>query len=311
LNTYTNIDQYKATKCAVVTIGTFDGVHQGHQKILKRVVKRAQKDDLTSVLLTFFPHPRMVLQPEHDLKLINTIDERIKLVASQGIENIVIHPFSKEFSKTTAEDYVKDILVDRLRAKVVVIGYDHRFGINRSASIKELKRFAADLNFEVIEISKKEVEEVAVSSTKIRTTLGKGAIEKTNKYLNRDFSIHGTVISGKKLGRTLGYPTANLAVSESYKLIPASGVYITSSLIDGKRIYGMTNIGTNPTVSNESVQTIETYYLDFKGDLYDRQMELFFHKRLRSEAKFDNLQSLVATMRRDEQNTRAYAQQLE
>lgn len=311
MNTYTNIDQYKATKCAVVTIGTFDGVHQGHQKILKRVVKRAQKDDLTSVLLTFFPHPRMVLQPEHDLKLINTIDERIKLVASQGIENIVIHPFSKEFSKTTAEDYVKDILVDRLRAKVVVIGYDHRFGINRSASIKELKRFAADLNFEVIEISKKEVEEVAVSSTKIRTTLGKGAIEKTNKYLNRDFSIHGTVISGKKLGRTLGYPTANLAVSESYKLIPASGVYITSSLIDGKRIYGMTNIGTNPTVSNESVQTIETYYLDFKGDLYDRQMELFFHKRLRSEAKFDNLQSLVATMRRDEQNTRAYAQQLE
>lgn len=311
MNTYTNIDQYKATKGAVVTIGTFDGVHQGHQKILKRVVKRAQKDDLTSVLLTFFPHPRMVLQPEHDLKLINTIDERIKLVASQGIENIVIHPFSKEFSKTTAEDYVKDILVDRLRAKVVVIGYDHRFGINRSASIKELKRFAADLNFEVIEISKKEVEEVAVSSTKIRTTLGKGAIEKTNKYLNRDFSIHGTVISGKKLGRTLGYPTANLAVSESYKLIPASGVYITSSLIDGKRIYGMTNIGTNPTVSNESVQTIETYYLDFKGDLYDRQMELFFHKRLRSEAKFDNLQSLVATMRRDEQNTRAYAQQLE
>jgi riboflavin kinase/FMN adenylyltransferase len=311
LNTYTNIDQYKASKGAVVTIGTFDGVHQGHQKILKRVVKRAQNDHLTSVLLTFFPHPRMVLQPEHDLKLINTIDERIELAANQGIENIVIHPFSKEFSTTTAEDYVKDILVDRLRAKVVVIGYDHRFGVNRSASIKELKQFAADFDFEVIEISKKEVEEVAVSSTKIRTTLEKGAIEKTNKYLNRDFSIHGTVISGKKIGRTIGYPTANLEVSESYKLIPALGVYITSSLIDGERVYGMTNIGTNPTVSDGSVQTIETYYLDFKGDLYDRQMELFFHKRLRSEAKFDNLSSLVVTMKRDEQNTRAYAQQLE
>jgi riboflavin kinase/FMN adenylyltransferase len=311
LNTYTNIDQYKASKGAVVTIGTFDGVHQGHQKILKRVVKRAQNDHLTSVLLTFFPHPRMVLQPEHDLKLINTIDERIELAANQGIENIVIHPFSKEFSTTTAEDYVKDILVDRLRAKVVVIGYDHRFGVNRSASIKELKQFAADFDFEVIEISKKEVEEVAVSSTKIRTTLEKGAIEKTNKYLNRDFSIHGTVISGKKIGRTIGYPTANLEVSESYKLIPALGVYITSSLIDGERVYGMTNIGTNPTVSDGSVQTIETYYLDFKGDLYDRQMELFFHKRLRSEAKFDNLSSLVLTMKRDEQNTRAYAQQLE
>lgn len=311
MNTYTNIDQYKASKGAVVTIGTFDGVHQGHQKILKRVVKRAQNDHLTSVLLTFFPHPRMVLQPEHDLKLINTIDERIELAANQGIENIVIHPFSKEFSTTTAEDYVKDILVDRLRAKVVVIGYDHRFGVNRSASIKELKQFAADFDFEVIEISKKEVEEVAVSSTKIRTTLEKGAIEKTNKYLNRDFSIHGTVISGKKIGRTIGYPTANLEVSESYKLIPALGVYITSSLIDGERVYGMTNIGTNPTVSDGSVQTIETYYLDFKGDLYDRQMELFFHKRLRSEAKFDNLSSLVLTMKRDEQNTRAYAQQLE
>lgn len=311
MNTYTNIDQYKASKGAVVTIGTFDGVHQGHQKILKRVVKRAQNDHLTSVLLTFFPHPRMVLQPEHDLKLINTIDERIELAANQGIENIVIHPFSKEFSTTTAEDYVKDILVDRLRAKVVVIGYDHRFGVNRSASIKELKQFAVDFDFEVIEISKKEVEEVAVSSTKIRTTLEKGAIEKTNKYLNRDFSIHGTVISGKKIGRTIGYPTANLEVSESYKLIPALGVYITSSLIDGERVYGMTNIGTNPTVSDGSVQTIETYYLDFKGDLYDRQMELFFHKRLRSEAKFDNLSSLVLTMKRDEQNTRAYAQQLE
>jgi riboflavin kinase/FMN adenylyltransferase len=311
LNTYTNIDQYKASKGAVVTIGTFDGVHQGHQKILKRVVKRAQNDHLTSVLLTFFPHPRMVLQPEHDLKLINTIDERIELATNQGIENIVIHPFSKEFSTTTAEDYVKDILVDRLRAKVVVIGYDHRFGVNRSASIKELKQFAVDFDFEVIEISKKEVEEVAVSSTKIRTTLEKGAIEKTNKYLNRDFSIHGTVISGKKIGRTIGYPTANLEVSESYKLIPALGVYITSSLIDGERVYGMTNIGTNPTVSDGSVQTIETYYLDFKGDLYDRQMELFFHKRLRSEAKFDNLSSLVLTMKRDEQNTRAYAQQLE
>jgi riboflavin kinase/FMN adenylyltransferase len=309
LNTYTNIDQYKASKGAVVTIGTFDGVHQGHQKILKRVVNRAQNDHLTSVLLTFFPHPRMVLQPEHDLKLINTIDERIELAASQGIENVVIHPFSKEFSRTTAVDYVKDILVDRLRAKVVVIGYDHRFGINRSASIKELKQFAADFDFEVIEISKKEVEEVAVSSTKIRTTLEKGAIEKTNTYLNRDFSIHGRVISGKKIGRTIGYPTANLSVSESYKLIPAFGVYITSSLINGERVYGMTNIGNNPTVSNEAVQTIETYYLDFKGDLYDRQMELFFHKRLRSEVKFDTLPALVATMKLDEQNTRAYAQQ--
>ncbi|AGC76125.1 riboflavin kinase/FMN adenylyltransferase [Nonlabens dokdonensis] len=309
LNTYYNIEEYKATKKAVVTIGTFDGVHQGHQKILDRVVSRAKTEGLTSVLLTFFPHPRMVLQPDHDLKLINTIDERVQLVSNQGIENIVIHPFSKEFSRTTAFDYVKNILVDQLNAKVVVIGYDHRFGINRSASIIELKEFAVQFDFEVIEISKKEVEEVAVSSTKIRKTLQSGAIEKTNTYLNRDYSITGIVKSGKKIGRTIGYPTANLHVEEAYKLIPAAGVYVTSSVIDGKRVYGMTNIGTNPTVSDEAQQTIETYYIDFNEDLYNRKMELFFHKRLRSEEKFKDLEDLVAAMKQDEQKTRHYAQQ--
>lgn len=310
MNTYDNIDKYKAVKGAVVTIGTFDGVHQGHQKILQRVVKKAQEENLTSLLLTFFPHPRMVLQPEHDLKLINSIRERVDLVANQGIENIVIHPFSKEFSRTTAIDYVKDILVDKLKAKVIVIGYDHRFGINRSASIKQLIEYSEDYDFEVIEISKKEVEEVAVSSTKVRHALENGAIEITNKYLNCDFSIHGTIVTGKQVGRTIGYPTANLIVKESYKLIPAPGVYITSSMINNTRVYGMTNIGVNPTVSNEAIQTIETYYLDFKEDLYGKNLELFFHKRLRQEEKFNHLEDLVKAMQLDEQKTRAYVQQV-
>lgn len=309
MNTYYNINDYKAAKKAVVTIGTFDGVHQGHQKILDRVVSKARTEGLTSILLTFFPHPRMVLQPDHDLKLINTIEERVELVAKQGVENVVIHPFSKEFSRTTAYDYVKNILVDQLNAKVVVIGYDHRFGINRSASIEELKEFAALFDFEVIEISKKEVQEVAVSSTKIRKTLLSGEIEKTNNYLNRDFSISGIVKSGKKIGRTIGYPTANLHIDEVYKLIPAAGVYVTSSVIDGKCVYGMTNIGTNPTVSDEAQQTIETYYIDFNEDLYNRKMELFFHKRLRSEEKFKDIEDLVAAMKKDEQKARSYAQQ--
>lgn len=309
MNTYYNINDYKAAKKAVVTIGTFDGVHQGHQKILDRVVSKAKTEGLTSILLTFFPHPRMVLQPDHDLKLINTIEERVELVANQGVENVVIHPFSKEFSRTTAYDYVKNILVDQLSAKVVVIGYDHRFGINRSASIEELKEFAALFDFEVIEISKKEVQEVAVSSTKIRKTLLSGEIEKTNNYLNRDFSISGIVKSGKKIGRTIGYPTANLHIDEVYKLIPAAGVYVTSSVIDGKCVYGMTNIGTNPTVSDEAQQTIETYYIDFNEDLYNRKMELFFHKRLRSEEKFKDIEDLVAAMKKDEQKARSYAQQ--
>ena len=309
MNTYYNINDYKAAKKAVVTIGTFDGVHQGHQKILDRVVSKARTEGLTSILLTFFPHPRMVLQPDHDLKLINTIEERVELVANQGVENVVIHPFSKEFSRTTAYDYVKNILVDQLSAKVVVIGYDHRFGINRSASIEELKEFAALFDFEVIEISKKEVQEVAVSSTKIRKTLLSGEIEKTNNYLNRDFSISGIVKSGKKIGRTIGYPTANLHIDEVYKLIPAAGVYVTSSFINNKRVYGMTNIGTNPTVSDEAQQTIETYYIDYNEDLYNRKLELFFHKRLRSEEKFKDLEDLVAAMKKDEQKARSYAQQ--
>ncbi|WP_124979360.1 bifunctional riboflavin kinase/FAD synthetase [Nonlabens xiamenensis] len=310
MKTFAHIDEYDITSGSVVTIGTFDGVHQGHQKILKRVVKTAQQHQLTSLLLTFFPHPRMVLQPDHELKLINTIDERVSLVANQGIDNIVIHPFSKEFSRTSASDYVQHILVERLKAKVVVIGYDHRFGINRSASILELKAFGQEFGFEVVEISKKEVEEVAVSSTKVRNSLSHGDIQVTNTYLNRDFSIQGKVVSGKKIGRTIGYPTANLHVPETYKMLPATGVYITSSIIGGHRVYGMTNIGNNPTVASSSKQTIETYYLNREDDLYGQQMELFFHKRLRDEKKFDSMDELIAAMKLDEQETKAYAQHL-
>ena len=292
----------------MVTIGTFDGVHHGHQQILKRVVDRAKNEDLTSLLLTFFPHPRMVLQPDHDLKLINTIDERVDLVAASGVEHMVIHPFSMEFSRTSAHAYVKDILVDKLNAGVVVIGYDHHYGRNRSANIVDLRKDAEEYGFELIEISKEEIDEVAVSSTKVRNAITDGKMLTANQYLNRPFSINGMVIKGKQIGRTIGYPTANLKVSEKYKLIPKTGVYITSSLIDGKTVFGMTNIGTNPTVdsSNRSL-SIETYYLDFDQNLYDQKMELFFHNRLRDEAKFDSLEELKKNMATDEQKTRAYA----
>ena len=310
MNTYNNISDYKAAKGAVVTIGTFDGLHQGHQKILDRVVSRSRKDGLTSVVLTFFPHPRMVLQPDHNLQLINTIGERVDLIAQQGIENVIIHPFSKEFSRTTASEYVEDILIRQLNAKVVVIGYDHRFGRNRSASITQLREFSKEHDLDIIEISKKEVEEVAVSSTKIRKALSEGDVQIASEYLNRTFSISGTVTSGKQLGRTMGYPTANLKVQEAYKIIPANGVYVTSSVINGKIVYGMTNIGTNPTVSNEGERSIETNYLDINTDLYHQKMELFFHKRLREEKRFDNLEHLKEAMARDKQNTIEYVEQI-
>ena len=294
----------------MVTIGTFDGLHQGHQKILDRVLARSQSEGLTSLVLTFFPHPRMVLQPDHDLKLINTIVERKKLIADYGIENVVIHPFSKEFSRTTAQEYVEEILVKQFNTKVVVIGYDHRFGRNRSASIKELREYAQEFNFEIIEITKEEVEEVAVSSTKIRNALNEGDVKTATSYLNRPFSIRGTIEKGKQLGRTINYPTANLKVEEKYKIIPANGVYVTSSIINGRKVYGMTNIGVNPTVTNEGVRKIETYYLDFDQNLYDSEMELFFHHRLRNEARFKDLDLLKKAMLKDENDTRDYIQQM-
>ncbi len=294
----------------MVTIGTFDGLHQGHQKILDRVLTRSENDGLTSLVLTFFPHPRMVLQPDHDLKLINTIQERKQLLSDYGIENVVIHPFSKEFSRTTAQEYVEEILVKQFNVKVVVIGYDHRFGRNRSASIKELQKYAQEFNFEIIEITKEEVEEVAVSSTKIRNALNEGDVKTATRYLNRPFYISGVVEKGKQLGRTINYPTANLQVKENYKIIPVNGVYVTSSIIQGQTVYGMTNVGVNPTVSSEGVRTIETYYLDFDQDLYGTQMELFFHHRLRDEARFKDIEFLKKAMLKDENDTRDYIQQM-
>ena len=292
----------------MVTIGTFDGVHHGHQQILQKVVDRAKTENLTTVLLTFFPHPRMVLQPEYDLKLINTIDERVDLVAKTGVEHMIIHPFSKEFSRTSAREYVKDILVDQLNAAVVVIGYDHHYGRNRSANIDNLRQDAEDYSFELIEITKEEIDEVAVSSTKIRSAINDGEIQIANQYLGRAFSIHGSIVKGKQIGRTINYPTANLEVAEKYKLIPKMGVYITSSVIDGKHVYGMTNIGKNPTVSDADGRiTIETFYINFDKDLYGQEMELFFHKRLRDEAKFNSMDELKKIMATDEQKTRDYA----
>jgi len=308
LKTYSHINHYKSEKKSVVTIGTFDGVHHGHQQILKKVADRAAGSDLTTVLLTFFPHPRMVLQPDHDLKLINTIKEREALVAQMGIEHMVIHPFSMEFSRTSAHDYVKNILVDSLDAAVVVIGYDHHYGRNRTASIEDLRKDALEYDFEIIEISKEEVDEVAVSSTKIRNAINEGDVATAAQYLNRPFSITGTVIQGKQIGRTIHYPTANLSVEEAYKLTPKSGVYITSSNIDGKTVYGMTNIGTNPTVpGSDAGQKIETFYLDFDQDLYGKTLELQFHERLRDEVKFNSMEQLKDAMANDEAKTRAYA----
>jgi riboflavin kinase/FMN adenylyltransferase len=300
---------FKSDKGTVVTIGTFDGVHVGHQKIIHRLRENGAANDWDSVVLTFFPHPRMVLQKDADIKLINTIDERGRLFQDLGLDHLVIHPFTKEFSRMRAEDFVEEILVKALKAKKVIIGYDHRFGRNRNADIKDLKRFGEQFDFEVEEISKQELEDVAISSTKIRNALLDGNIRRANNYLGRPIMLFGTVVSGKRIGKTIGYPTANLAVAETYKLIPAQGVYVVQSEIDGQRVYGMMNIGNNPTVGGNT-QTIETYFLDFDADLYGKELTIEILTRIREEKHFDSVDALVLAMKEDETFSRSYIKSL-
>ncbi|WP_304140657.1 bifunctional riboflavin kinase/FAD synthetase [Mesoflavibacter zeaxanthinifaciens] len=291
----------KSSNHTVLTIGTFDGVHIGHQKIIKRLVEISEIKNLTPSLLTFFPHPRMVLQKDANIKLINTIDEKKDILKQFGISNLVIKEFTKEFSRLTAEDFVKNILVDHLKAKHIIIGYDHHFGRNRNANIEDLKQFGKDFDFEVEEISKQDINDVAVSSTKIRAALQEGNIKTANTYLGYNFMLTGKVIDGKKLGQTINYPTANLHIEETYKLIPKHGVYIVKSIIDNITVYGMMNIGYNPTVNGKH-QTIETHFFDFNKDLYGQNLKIELLQRLRDEQKFNSVEELQSQLHIDKNN---------
>ena len=295
-------------KKTILTLGTFDGVHFGHRKILEKVTQNTEKDKYESLVLTFFPHPRMVLQEDSDIKLLNTIDEKIALLEQIGIQNLVIHPFDESFSRLTAEEFVKDILVDKFHIHKIIIGHDHRFGRNRTANIDDLKAFGKQYDFEVEEISAQEIKEVSVSSTKIRHALMEGDMALANEYLGYDYSLTGTVTKGKQLGRTIGFPTANIRLAESFKLIPKNGVYIVKSIIDSKTVYGMMNIGFNPTVDGK-FQTIEVNYFDFDEDLYDQRITVFVLKRIRDEEKFATVDHLKAQLAKDKNTALAYFQQ--
>lgn len=285
----------------ILTIGTFDGVHIGHQKILKHIVALAQKEGLVPTVLTLFPHPRMVLQKDDNIKLLNTIDERIQLLKNIGIERVIVKEFTKEFANLSAKDYVEQILVKELNTKQIVIGYDHHFGKNRSANIDDLKIFAKEFNFKVEEISAQEIEDVTVSSTKIRKALDNGNIEVANAYLDYNYFISGEVVKGKGIGRTLDYPTANIRIKESYKLIPRDGVYVVKSVIDNATVFGMMNIGTNPTVSGKA-RSIEVHFFDFDKDIYGNVLKIEFLHWLRSEQKFENLDALKKQLSNDMTN---------
>jgi len=300
-----SIKSYKPSMDVVVTIGTFDGVHMGHKKIIKRLINTANQLQLQSVILTFFPHPRMVLQKDSTIKLINTIDERANIIKDLGVDYLLIEKFTQTFSRLSAEDFVKKILVDKLHTKKVIIGYDHRFGRNRNADIEDLKNFGIQYNFEVEEIPVQDIDDVAVSSTKIRKALNNGDIDKANKYLGYHFMLTGTVIKGKGLGKPLGFPTANIHIEEDYKLIPKQGSYVINALINNQKVYGMLNIGMNPTVSGNK-ESIEAHFFDFNENLYNQNIQINLMHRLRDEVKFESVQALKEQLLKDKETSLSY-----
>lgn len=305
MNKVKNVETYRSKEPTVVTIGTFDGVHIGHQKIVKRLINTGKKESLKSVILTFFPHPRMVLQKDSNIKLINTIAERREILDTLGLDLLIVKKFTKEFSRLTAEDFVKQILVDKLNAKKVIIGYDHRFGRNRNADINDLKVFGDTFGFQVEEISVQDLDDVAISSTKIRKALNEGDINKVSRFLGYDFMLNGTVVKGKGLGKQLQYPTANIRIDEDYKLIPKRGSYIVSSKIDNKLFYGMMNIGVNPTVNGQK-ETIEVHFFNFNTDIYNKKIKINLLQRLRDEQKFESVEALKNQLAKDKQFAKNY-----
>ena len=305
-----SIQSFSTTKQTIVTIGTFDGVHLGHRKILEQITKSARALDCESLVHTFFPHPRIVLQEGVEMKQLNTLDEKINLLDNLGIDNLVVHPFDKAFSRMTAEEFVKEVLVDVFKIKKIIIGHDHRFGRNRTANINDLITFGEIYGFEVAQISAKEINEVSISSTKIRNALLDGNVELATTYLGYNYSLTGIVSKGKQLGRTIGFPTANIQIEEDYKLVPLNGVYIAKSVLEGKTIYGMMNIGTRPTVDG-TTQTIEVYFFDFNEDLYNRKITVSLLKRMRSEQKFVSVDDLKTQLLLDKTAAQDYIRQIE
>lgn len=293
-----SINDFKSTKKTIVTIGTFDGVHIGHQKIIEKLIQNAADYNYESLILTFFPHPRMVLQEGSEIKLLNTIEERSKLIEKTGLSNLIIHPFNKEFSRLTAEEFVKTILVDIFNIQKIIIGHDHRFGRNRTADIRDLELFGKQFGFEVEQISAQEIDAVSISSTKIRNAINEGNMAIANEYLGYNYLLSGIIIQGKQLGRTIGFPTANLKIEEEYKLIPKNGVYIVKSTINQKTVFGIMNIGINPTVNGEKL-SIEVHFIDFDGDLYNSKIEISVLERIREEQKFDSIELLKQQIQKD------------
>lgn len=300
-----SINAFSSTKKTIVTLGTFDGVHLGHQSILNQLIEATENGMYESVVLTFYPHPRMVLQQEPAILLLNSMDEKTMLLKKSGIDHLIIHPFDAAFSKLSAEAFVQKVLVEQLQIHKIIIGYDHRFGENRTANITDLIQFGKKYNFEVAQINAKEINEIAVSSTNIRTALGNGSIQLANRYLGYTYFFSGKVMKGKQLGRTIGFPTANLELLEPFKLLPKKGAYVVYSMLKGTRIFGMMNIGHNPTLG-ENERTIEVHFFDLKEDLYDSVLCISLLAFIRPEEKFSSVEALKTQLHKDRDFSKKY-----
>lgn len=300
MRVFHDIHSYLVEKDTAVTTGTFDGIHIGHKKILSRLNEMCHQQALRSVLLTFDPHPRKVLFPDdHGLQLLNTLDEKLELLEATGIDDVIVHPFTKEFSRTTAIYYVRDLLVQKLSMKKLVIGYDHQFGRNREGSIDQLREYAPLYNFDVSEIPAQDIDDVSVSSTKIRKALLAGEVDRASSFLSYDYFVTGSVVEGKKRGAGLGFPTANIQVNSDTKLIPRMGVYAVKVLVDDVFYFGMLNIGHNPTFGSNSTRTMEVNIFDFNQNIYQKNIRVYFKARIRDEKKFNSPEELVSQLNMD------------
>ena len=298
---YYDIDSFKKVPNAVVTIGTFDGVHIGHQVILKKLVNSAKEIGGESVVVTFYPHPRQVLSSDANIRFISTQEEKISLLESLGIDNLVIINFTREFALIPSESFIKDYLVKNIHPAVLIIGYDHHFGKGRTGDFEMLDELGRQFNFKVERIEEQDIENVAVSSTKIRHYLEVGDIKHANMLLGYKFSYSGKVIRGQQIGHKLGYPTANIDVKDEFKLIERQGVYATIAHVDGESYPSMTYIGKRPTMHDDRPQSIETHIFNFDKDIYDKEIKISFVDFVRDDKKFDNFEALKQQLAADEQ----------
>ena len=304
MDVFRNFNDYTSQKPLALSLGMFDGVHLGHKSIIDELLKIGSENNLETAILTFWPHPRFIFNPNEDLKLLNTLEEKKFLMDKYGIDTLFLKEFDEEFRNLTGEEFVRQILIEKLNVKYLIIGYDHSFGKNKSGNFDLLEKLSKELDFEVEQMEAINIHENNISSTKVRNALLSGNIVEANEMLGYSYSVSGTVVHGKKIGRTIGYPTANIE-TDSIKLLPKKGAYIVEVFVKDQQYKGMLSIGTNPTVNGEKL-TVEVYILDFEGDIYDEKITVKFRDFLHDEIKFEGLEKLIERLDEDKKLTKEF-----